>query len=287
MKAGSRQRRPSGLRRAWLVAGIAIFGALLLAAGVVIGIHVPSRVAKPADSLTTDFARLQSSLHATVGIAIGAVGSAQQPLLLGDLRGGPAWSTIKVPLVIAALRAEIPPVVTAAMTAAITESDNKAAESLWAGLGDPVTAANEVDAVLRENGDPTSVQSQRIRPEFSAFGQTDWALIDQVRFVSSAWCDGANAPVFALMGRVDPVQRWGIGAIDGTQFKGGWGPSRAGRYLVRQLGVLVTPGGMTAVALAARPDSGRFEHGTADLSMMADWLVSHLEALPTGRCASP
>lgn len=274
-----------GRHRAWLVAGIALFGALALAAGIVIGTHVPRRA--PDDSLAADFARLQSSLHATAGIAITAVGSGQKPLVLGDFRTGPAWSTVKVPLVMAALRAENPPTVTAEMTAAITESDNAAAESLWASLGDPVSAAQKVDAVLRRSGDPTSVQSVRIRPEFSAIGQTDWALTEQVRFVSSAWCDGANAPVFALMANVDAAQRWGIGVIDGARFKGGWGPSPAGSYLVRQLGVLVTPAGDSAVALAVQPDSGRFEDGTAELSKIAEWLVAHRAALPTGRCGSP
>lgn len=274
-----------GRHRAWLVAGIALFGALALAAGIVIGTHVPRRA--PDDSLAADFARLQSSLHATAGIAITAVGSGQKPLVLGDFRTGPAWSTVKVPLVMAALSAENPPTVTAEMTAAITESDNAAAESLWASLGEPVTAAQKVDAVLRRSGDPTSVQSVRIRPEFSAIGQTDWALTEQVRFVSSAWCDGANAPVFALMANVDAAQRWGIGVIDGARFKGGWGPSPAGSYLVRQLGVLVTPAGDSAVALAVQPDSGRFEDGTAELSKIAEWLVAHRAALPTGRCGSP
>ncbi|SBS79021.1 conserved exported hypothetical protein [uncultured Mycobacterium sp.] len=274
-----------GPHTGWLAAGIALFSALALAAGIVIGTHVPRR--GPEDSLGADFARLQSSLHATAGIAISAVGSGRKPLVLGDLRSGAAWSTIKVPLVIAALRAEKPPVVTPAMTVAITESDNAAAESLWAGLGDPETAARAVDAVLRQAGDPTSVQSRRTRPEFSAFGQTDWALADQVRFISVAWCDPVNAPVFALMGHVDAAQRWGIGVIDGARFKGGWGPSPAGGYLVRQLGVLVTPTGATAISLAAQPDSGRFEDGIADLSKIADWLVSHRAALPAGSCGSP
>ena len=58
-------------QRAWLVAGIAVFGALALAAGIVIGTHVPRR--GPDESLAADFARLQSSLHATAGIAISAV----------------------------------------------------------------------------------------------------------------------------------------------------------------------------------------------------------------------
>jgi hypothetical protein len=36
---------------------------------------------------------------------------------------------------------------------------------------------------------------------------------------------------------------------------------------------------MIAVALAARPDSGKFEDGTADLTTMASWLNANLEAL--------
>jgi hypothetical protein len=49
------------------------------------------------------------------------------------------------------------------MTLAITESDNAAAESIWGRLGDPVTAAHKVEDVLRQTGDPTIVQSQRVR----------------------------------------------------------------------------------------------------------------------------
>jgi len=179
------------------------------------------------------------------------VGAGQTPMTLGQWQSGPAWSTIKVPLVIAALREQRPPVVTDAMTAAITESDNAAAESIWARLGDPATAAHKVDDILRQTGDPTNVQSQKVRPEFSAFGQTDWALVDQARFISVAMCDRANAPIFALMGRVQPDQSWGIGSVPGSRFKGGWGPSPTGSYLVRQMGVLAAPNGLIAVALAA------------------------------------
>ena len=56
--------------------------------------------------------------------------------------------------------------------------------------------------------------------------------------------------------------------------------------LVGQIGVLVAPnGGMVAVALAAPPDSGKFDDDTADLTMMAGWLNANLEALPTGQCS--
>jgi hypothetical protein len=284
--------RPTGIRagsrNVWLVAGIAALAAVVLAAGVIIGRYVGTHKAAPASAaaLAADFAQLATRLHAVAGIAVSAVGNGQTPMTLGDWQSGPAWSTIKVPLIIAALREERPPRVTDAMTAAITESDNAAAESIWASLGDPVAAAHKVEAVLRQTGDPTTVQSQKLRPEFSAFGQTDWPVTDQVRFTSVAVCDSANAPIFALMGRVEPDQRWGIGTVSGARFKGGWGPSPTGSYLVRQMGVLAAPNGMIAVALAAQPASGKFEDGIADLTEMANWLSAHLGALPSGQCGN-
>jgi len=270
-----------------LIAGVAVLATIVLAAGVVVGYRLGKyKTAPPTQgaTLAADFARLETKLHAVAGIAVSAVGNGQAPIMLGDWEHGPAWSTIKVPLIIAALRQENPPTVTDAMTAAITESDNAAAESIWASLGDPVTAARKVEAVLRQTGDSTTVQSQKVRPEFTAFGQTDWSLTDQARFTSVAVCDSANAPVFALMGRVQPDQRWGIGTVPGAQFKGGWGPSPTGSYLVRQLGVLPAPNGRIAVTLAAQPASGKFDDGTAALDEMASWLTAHLGALPAGQC---
>ena len=302
-------RRTKISRTRWIAGGTAcvLVTVAITAGGVILGSHLSSRpmsspqstnptTQAPASSspptitgtassnLAADFATLQAQLHGPVGIAVTAVGAGQPPITLGDLQSGPAWSTIKVPLVIAALREEQQPTVTDAMRAAITESDNAAAESIWASLGDPATAARKVDAVLRETGDPTTVQSQRVRQEFSAFGQTEWPLADQVRFISVAVCDKTNAPVFALMGQVQTDQRWGLGALPGSRFKGGWGPSPTGSYLVRQMGVLVGPAGMIAVALAAQPASGKFDDGVAALTEMATWLTEHLSSLPAGHC---
>jgi hypothetical protein len=277
-------------RRVWLIAGVAVLATVALVAGVIIGLRLGNHKTAPrppvASELVADFARLETTLHAVAGIAVSAVGNGQTPITLGQWQSGPAWSTIKVPLIIAALREERPPKVTDAMTALITESDNAAAESIWVSLGDPVTAAYKVDAVLRETGDSTTVQSERVRPEFSAFGQTEWSLTDQVRFTSVAVCDTANAPVFALMGQVQSDQRWGIGTLPGSRFKGGWGPSPTGSYLVRQMGVLAGPTGMIVVALAAQPASGKFDDGVAALTEMARWLTAHLSALPAGHCGS-
>lgn len=298
------------------VVGVALT-ALIVAAGVVVGFHLTSRtsptVAAPpttrfsatlpnapsaeapvpapappsnTGSLESDFAELQATLPATIGIALAPVGPPQAPVLLGEWSSGPAWSTMKVPLAIAALRAEESPEVIGPMTAAITQSDNAAADLLWQSLGDPETAAGQVDAVLHEVGDPTKVQSQRIRPEFSAFGQTDWSLADQTRFLAAAACDKRNAPILKLMGEIADDQQWGLGTIADTRFKSGWGPSEAGVYLVRQIGLVPVEADQVVVAIAVQPKSGAFAEGTAELTQIAEWLRGHAVALPAGRCAN-
>jgi hypothetical protein len=233
-------------------------------------------------ALNTEFAQLEASVRAKLGLVVSAVGDGQRPMMLGSWQEGPAWSTIKVPLVIAAYRQARQ--LSDAMKAAITESDNAAAEKLWTQLGDPATAAGRVQQILQETGDPTVVESRKVRTEFTAFGQTIWSLTNQVRFIASAACRSANDPIFALMGHVEANQSWGIGGIAGTQFKGGWGPSPTGSYLVRQIGVLTTPTGKIAVAIAAEPASGTFDDGTHALNELTTWLRNHLGVLPVGRC---
>ncbi len=304
-------RRTRTSRTRWIVGGTAcvLITVAITAGGVILGRDLSSRpmsspqsnhptTQAPASSspptitgtspsnLAADFATLQAQLHAQVGIAVTAVGGGQPPITMGDLQSGPAWSTIKVPLAIAALREEDAQTVTPAMSAAITESDNAAAEAIWAGLGDPIIAAHKVEAVLQETGDRTPVEYRKLRPEFTAFGQTDWSLADQAKFVASAVCDTRDAPIFALMGKVVPDQSWGIGTIPDSRFKGGWGPSTAGNYLVRQIGTLSAPTGTLAVAMAVAPASGSFTDGTTDLTDVANWLHDHLAALPAGHCAS-
>jgi hypothetical protein len=235
-------------------------------------------------TLAMEFMQLENRLHAKMGIAVSAVGNEQTSTTWGDWQEGPAWSTIKVPLAIAAYRQQKPPRVTDMIRAAITESDNTSAESIWEQLGDPTTAAQLVQQILHEAGDPTTVESRKLRPEFTAFGQTIWSLANQARFTASAFCNSDNGPIFALMAQVEADQRWGIGDLPGTEFKGGWGPSSSGQYLVRQIGVVTTPAGKTAVAIAAEPASGSFDDGTHDLKEVAKWLAGHLGALPAGQC---
>lgn len=256
---------------------------------------VPSPAANPPTTPPTpapwvaDFAQLQAGLHAKIGVVVRPVGAgSDSQVTLGDewTTGPAAWSTSKVPLVIAAMRQQNIGQPTEQMIAAITESDNKAAESIWEGLdSDPVAAASKVDAVLREAGDrATNVQSQQVRPPYTAFGQTDWSLTNQALFLSAAECDPRDQPVLSLMGKVESDQQWGLGVIPKTKIKGGWGPSESQRYLVRQIGILPTPKGLTVVAMATEPGSGTFPDGTQNLTQIAQWLQEHLDALPAGQC---
>jgi len=234
----------------------------------------PNPIATTAD-VAASWAALEARLGGSLGIAwVDAAGAHG----LGSLTGGPAWSTIKVPLAIAALGN--PTATTRAnIGAAIRHSDNAAAAALWDQLGGGTTAAAQVDAVLRALGSSaTATQAQQVHPPYTPYGQTVWALADQARFAAGLACASgagtAEASVLATMGEIVADQRWGLGRLDGARFKGGWGPAIDGRYLVRQFGVLTVGQHWYAVALASRPASGTFAGGITDLDAIARWAVS-------------
>ncbi|MCC3311849.1 hypothetical protein [Nocardia africana] len=235
-------------------------------------------------SLAADFTALRPSLDGHAGMAIMAVGG-QRTAQMGDWTTGPSWSTMKVPLTLAVLRTN-GNTSTYQMSAAITESDNSAADGLWQSLGTPDAAAKAVQAVLREGGDTTTtVPAARSRAEYSAFGQADWSLADQVRWASRLPCLPDADTVTTLMSKVVWGQQWGLGHLDNTRFKGGWGPDPSGNYLVRQFGLLTTPNGDVAISLAAQATSGTFDDGTQILNKMAGLITKHLDDLPAGHCA--
>jgi len=210
-----------------------------------------------------------------VGVAYAVVGRGGLIRTLGTWRTGPAWSTSKVPVAIAAGRhptGETQQLI----QAALTRSDNAAAEALWANLGGGETAAALVDDQLRRLGDDeTRVQASRVRPPFTPFGQTMWSLEAQVRVAAALSCspDRTDRAILATMGKVVPEQHWGLGRFDGAAFKGGWGPNPAGRYLVRQFGLIKLNGVTLAVAMAVEPSSGSFASGTTALGVVTGWLA--------------
>lgn len=210
-------------------------------------------------------------------IAVAGVGSTQEVSV-------PAWSTIKVPLSIAAVRDGSADM--SALTSAITVSDNAAAEQLWEGLGQPEGAAEKVERVLSEGGVQTQVSAQVTRPGFSAFGQTMWTTEGQATFASHLQCLAGAQSVMEAMGSIAGGQNYGLGQIPGAMYKGGWGPNESGAYGVRQFGLIPRGDGtFAAVAIAAVSPDGSYESGQAQLNRLAQKLSERAADLPAKECS--
>ncbi|AWR15598.1 hypothetical protein CIP107510_00827 [Corynebacterium diphtheriae] len=143
----------------------------------------------------------------------------------------------------------------------------------------------KVGAVLAQGGDPqTQVNDQPVRPEFSVFGQTQWALGPQALFARHMGCVAGSESVLAAMGEIASSQRYGLGSILGSRFKGGWGPNPSGSYDVRQFGMVPIGGVIVPVAVTAQASDGAYESGQQLLTRMATKLASFNGSVPSAEC---
>lgn len=232
--------------------------------------------------LSADFDELRAELDGEISLAVAPVGGSEV-LAFGDDLEDVAWSTMKVPLAIAALR-ENGDSVLDLVESAITVSDNEATWTLWTALGEIDTWIDKFDQVLRDGGDQTTVfETDRLESGEPSFGESLWDDEDQARFGAGLPCLADSGPVLDFMSQIDEEQRWGLGTIPGAKFKGGWGPGDP-TYLTRQFGIIDTPQGQTSVAIVALAESGTLEDGNAMLDEMAQWIMAHLDQLPAGSC---
>lgn len=189
-------------------------------------------------------------------------------LTAGDNRPEPAFSTMKVPLAIAALRqsqAFYPDA-----EAAVTRSDNPAAHRMFGQV-----PAASYEGVIREAGARTST------PAGYQMG-TMWTTSDQAAFASGLRCVAGHEPVLDMMGRIVDYQHWGLGRIGGARYKGGWNYYQGG-HLARQFGLIPGPNGDIAVAITAHSPKGH-EGSFAMLDELANGLNAMRADLPTSRC---
>jgi hypothetical protein len=247
---------------------------------------------------TTRFDRLAAGLGGEVGAVIGPPGSGEAAGF-GSLQSGVAWSTSKVPIALRVLAdAGGPGGLSSAqageMRSALTLSDNKAAATLFSDLershGGLGGASAAVEEVLREGGDERTRISTQGRGEFSTYGQTEWSLANQQRFMSSLAAGCVVGPessdyVLGLMGEVSS-DTWGLGSAGlPARWKGGWGPGVDGGYLVRQMGILYVGEKQAVVTLAALPSDGQFATGETMATAVAQWLAKQAPryaATPSG-----
>lgn len=221
--------------------------------------------------LAAVFDEFSIALPAKTGIAVVPAGG--RLVSFGRWSSGVAWSTIKVPLAVAALNERNADLV----SRTITQSDNVAAEELWSHLGD--SAASLVQSVVRAAGDPkTVVEKRRLRAEYTPFGQTRWSLADQARFAAGLPRLPQASCVIDLMHNLTAAHRWGLSAR-GFAAKGGWGPGIADDYLVRQFAVIPVGSATVGVALAAEVGDGGYEAGVEVVNSLTDWLLERLPEL--------
>lgn len=241
-----------------------------------------------------------ASLPGSSGLVVGAPGAGAPDLEGGSFTTGDAWSTIKVPIAERVLAdaggpGRLSPEQADEINAAITLSDNEAAAALFEGLehehGGIQGASDAVGEMLRQAGDEETVVSTEGRGSFSTYGQTDWSLVNQFKYMAalSGGCISDAVSRSYLLGRMAKVggsDLYGLGAVGfPAKWKGGWGPGLDGRYLVRQMGVMDVNGKQVVVAMAAIPDDGSFESGQAMLSHVARWTAARLSdriSAPTG-----
>ena len=228
------------------------------------------------------FRELQAQLGGRAAIAVSSTGFGDRVEQTGSPRTAVAWSTSKVPLAMAIYAAGLDSAQQENLRAAITESDNAAAQALWDALGSGDRAAQAADGALRAAGDNnTMIQPQMMRPGFTPFGQTDWALDDQTRFVAGMPCLTQGQQVLELMAQVIPSERWGLSAIDpSARFKGGWGPGTRpgvdGGYVDRQTGIVTISGKPLAISILSVPADGSHDTGAANLTRIAHWASMHV-----------
>ena len=218
--------------------------------------------------------------HGDVGIA---VSDGTTTVEAGRTAPEAAWSTSKVPVLIAANRTGAAD--SQLVSSAITYSDNEAAKAAWVALGEGAAAAQATQSVIGEAGDTaTQVQSQVTRPEFTAFGQTMWSVGNQAKFMAGVRCVEGAQPIIDAMGVADPAQAYGLRTLPGVLMKGGWGPSPAGVYDVRQMGIVQLGGHDVAVALIASSPDGQYASTQKVLTSMAEALAQAETQWPSPAC---
>ncbi|AXE39315.1 serine hydrolase [Acidipropionibacterium virtanenii] len=240
----------------------------------------PSSSPSPTPVDAADLTALTREVPTSMQIVVSAQGS--NLITAGSIRTPTAWSTLKVPIAIAALSRGTAD--TDDVKEAITVSDNDAAIRLWNSLGAGERAADTVQAVLSAHGDKdTTVLPDRVDPD-EPFGMTRWQADDQARFMEWLACtdDSSARTVRSYMGQIDSSQQFGLSSIHPSMVKAGWGDEDSGQYTVRQMAVLPHDDGYSVVTFIAQGDSESSVDRTVDA--VGTWISAHSSQLPLRHC---
>jgi hypothetical protein len=260
-----------------------------------------------APDAAASFKRLTAQLPGRLEVAVAPVGAGLTEVL-GPDQAAHGWSTTKVPVLVALLKARrerglagLTVAQAALAESAITESNNEAVLSLFGDLeqmkGGLIGASRYIQGLFRASGDEETIVATAPPPSgaVTTFGQTEWRPSEAVKFFRALALNcllpaGQTGYVLTLMEHVESSESWGLGAagFDSIAFKGGWGPDATGAYLVRQ-SAIIDPGSSRAVAVSvvAFPGSGAFSAGVEMLARAGTWLRRELTLAPRDRVGCP
>lgn len=179
----------------------------------------------------------------------------------------PAWSTIKIPIAVAAQEyCSYDEATLAQLTSASIEySDNDAASSLWTCLGHESEASQIVGEEIAKGG-----MSVQVEPYF---GTTVWPVPAQARYAHYLASLPEDHPVIEEMHKINPEHSYGLGRIPDMPFKGGWSDADDGSWHSRQMGFATIGETTYGIAIAARSVDGSEEDCQATLDKLAQYIV--------------
>lgn len=286
---------------------VSIVAVIIVVAGLLAGcMVVPNRgpgIGVPTAALLDSTDQMDFNRRFGNSASVAVTDMAAAPIVrAGDVRSPYAWSTSKLLLAATLIRQvggadKLSAQEKAWIASALSASDNSAAAWLFFVLamrtGGLVPASAAMTQTLRAAGDSQTVVSTTTRSSYSTHGQTLWSVENQAQFLASLarTClldSTSTAYLIDASSRVVPEQRFGLATVGVTTFKGGWGRDPDGKYLVRQMGLLSTPGGGWAVvAITARPADGSYASGQVLLTDVARWVAANVgPASPARTCSS-
>jgi len=200
--------------------------------------------------------------HAKVGVAISA---GDDTIAVGDKGKGPVWSTIKVPIAIAALKDGADK---SLVDLAIKESDNDAAYSLWSQVQWREGSADKaVEELLEDYGSHADTHD-------TAFGYSTWSLKDQAVFGAELPCIEEADYVHKVLKDIVAWQKIGLSKEKRTRAKSGWGLDEDdNEYTYRQFGVHEVAGKRVGVALSVVTDGEDYAKAEPAVKYLAHELV--------------
>ena len=200
--------------------------------------------------------------HAKVGVAISAGDDA---IAVGDKGKGPVWSTIKVPIAIAALKDGADK---SLVDLAIKESDNDAAYSLWSQVQWHEGSADKaVEELLEDYGSHADIHD-------TAFGYSTWSLKDQAVFGAELPCIDEADYVHEVLKDIVSWQKIGLSKEERTRAKSGWGLDEdENEYTYRQFGVHEVTGKRVGVALSVVTDGEDYAKAEPAVKYLAHEMV--------------